>query len=103
MEGLRRFTRREFHAPADQVQIFTPTPGTISTLMYCTERNPFSGRRIFVEKTASGRERQKQILVEKKIPFRYAEKNNQATATEEKPWARTKTSRKKPKRNHPKH
>lgn len=103
MEGLRRFTRREFHAPADQVQIFTPTPATISTLMYCTERNPFSGRRIFVEKTASGRERQKQILVEKKIPFRYAEKNNQATATEEKPWARTKTSRKKPKRNHPKH
>ena len=98
MEGLRRFTRREFHAPADQVQIFTPTPGTISTLMYCTERNPFSGRRIFVEKTASGRERQKQILVEKKIPFRYAEKNNQVTLTEGKTMGKDKDVKKETKK-----
>lgn len=31
-------------------QIFTPTPSTYSTLMYYTERDPFSGKEIFVEK-----------------------------------------------------
>ncbi|MDI9570706.1 MAG: YgiQ family radical SAM protein [Pseudomonadota bacterium] len=101
IEGLRLFLRQELPATAWQVQIFTPAPATISTLMYYTERNPFSGRRLFVEKTVSGRERQKQILVEKNIPFRYAGENNRTAATEGKPWARTKGPRRKPRRNPP--
>ncbi|HUS50328.1 MAG TPA: DUF3362 domain-containing protein, partial [Candidatus Paceibacterota bacterium] len=34
----------------EQVQIFTPTPSTYSTLMYYTERDPFTGKAIYVEK-----------------------------------------------------
>ncbi|MBI4811820.1 MAG: DUF3362 domain-containing protein [Ignavibacteriales bacterium] len=34
----------------EQVQIFTPTPSTYSTLMYNTETNPWAGEKLFVEK-----------------------------------------------------
>lgn len=57
-EALRRLAIRP-----EQAQIFTPTPSTFSTLMYYTGRDPFSGRKIFVEKSQPARVRQKEILV----------------------------------------
>jgi hypothetical protein len=39
--------------------------------MYHTERDPFSGKKLFVEKEVIGRERQKKILVAKKGRIRY--------------------------------
>lgn len=62
MARLRAFATRELHARPEQVQIFTPTPSTYSTLMYWTERDPFTGKPCFVEKTVKGREAQKHIL-----------------------------------------
>jgi len=71
MEELRRFASRELAIHPEEVQLFTPAPSTISTLMYHTERDPFSGKGLFVEKTAAGRERQKKILVAKTRRFGY--------------------------------
>ncbi len=62
MSRLRKFAARELRARPEQVQIFTPTPSTYSTLMYWTERDPFTGEACFVEKTVKGREAQKNIL-----------------------------------------
>jgi hypothetical protein len=65
MESLRRFAVQERALRPEQVQLFTPAPSTLSTLMYCTGRDPVSGKRLFVEKTAAGRELQKKVLVAK--------------------------------------
>jgi len=62
MRRLQDFCRRELRLLPRQVQIFTPTPSTYSTLMYCTGSDPFSGRDIFVEKSVSGKEKQKNLL-----------------------------------------
>lgn len=102
MEALRGFASRELAIRPEQVQLFTPTPSTISTLMYQTGRDPFSGRTLFVERTAAGRERQKKILVAKKGLLRYETPQLNQTTKEEESWVRTKTSKKKPRRNLPK-
>jgi radical SAM superfamily enzyme YgiQ (UPF0313 family) len=49
----------------EQVQIFTPTPSTYASLMYYTERDPFTGERLFVEKSFKGKRRQKHIVTRK--------------------------------------
>jgi uncharacterized radical SAM protein YgiQ len=63
MARLKRFTSQKLHVSPEQVQIFTPTPSTYSSLMYYTELDPFTGQPIFVEKDARRRERQKDIIV----------------------------------------
>ena len=63
MEELRNFCRKELHLIPRQVQLFTPTPCTWSTLMYWTETDPFGKKPCFVEKSEAGRERQKAALV----------------------------------------
>ena len=62
MARLRSFALKELRTLPEQVQVFTPAPSTYSTLMYWTERDPFTGKPCFVEKTFRGRERQKRIL-----------------------------------------
>jgi uncharacterized radical SAM protein YgiQ len=62
MRHLREFAVKSLGVEPEHAQIFTPTPSTYSTLMYYTERDPFTGERIFVEKSLKGRERQKDIL-----------------------------------------
>ncbi|MBL7077660.1 MAG: YgiQ family radical SAM protein [Kiritimatiellae bacterium] len=62
MRALRGFCADKLKVKPEQVQVFTPTPSTYSTLMYWTERDPFSGKPCFVEKSVRGRERQKKIL-----------------------------------------
>ena len=62
MLRLKEFVSHELHISPEQVQIFTPTPSTYSTLMYYTGLDPFSRQPIFVEKDPARRERQKQII-----------------------------------------
>jgi len=102
MEGLRGFAIRQLALQPEQVQLFTPTPATISTLMYHTGRDPWSGRRLFVEKTATGRELQKKILVAKKGRFRYGSRGHRQITREENSWAKTRTLKKTPRKNLPK-
>jgi uncharacterized radical SAM protein YgiQ len=65
MRRLKQFVSQELHISPEQVQIFTPSPGTYSSLMYYTGLDPFSRQALFVEKDPARRERQKQIVVEK--------------------------------------
>jgi len=65
MLRLKQFTSRELHISPEQVQIFTPSPSTYSSLMYYTEMDPFSRRPLFVEKDTSRREWQKLLVTDK--------------------------------------
>ncbi len=62
MKRLKSFASRELGTVPEQVQVFTPTPSTFSTLVYWTGRDPVTGREVFVERSAKGREAQKEIL-----------------------------------------
>lgn len=62
MARLKSFSQSKLKLLPRQIQVFTPTPSTYSTLMYWTERDPFSGKSCFVEKTFRGRQRQKDAL-----------------------------------------
>jgi len=66
MQNLSSFASEELKLLPEQIQIFTPTPSTYSTLMYYTEKNPFTGEDIFVEKEMGKKERQKRIMKERK-------------------------------------
>jgi len=62
MQRLRQFASQELHIQPEQVQIFTPTPSTYSTLMYYTEMDPFTLQPVFVEKDPQRKERQKEVV-----------------------------------------
>jgi len=65
MRRLRAYIDRHLKLTPEQVQIFTPTPSTVSTLMYCTGKDPFTGDRIYVERDPVRKQRQKDILTKK--------------------------------------
>jgi uncharacterized radical SAM protein YgiQ len=62
MKSLKQFLKKELKLNPEQVQIFTPTPSTYSTLMYYTEKDPFSNNKIFVEKSLKNKRIQKEII-----------------------------------------
>ena len=66
MADLKKFASEELKTSPEQVQIFTPTPSTWSSVMYYTEMDPFSGEKIFVEKEQGRKDKQKQIVVAKR-------------------------------------
>ena len=63
MGRLKAFVSRNLHLIPEQVQIFTPTPSTVSTLIYHTGVHPVSGAPVFCEKQPKKKEKQKQILL----------------------------------------
>ena len=65
MRRLKTFASQELQISPEQVQIFTPTPSTYSSLMYYTGLDPFTLKPLFVEKDPLRREKQKQIVIEK--------------------------------------
>ena len=65
MHALRRFVSHKLKLHPEQVQIFTPTPSTYSSLMYYTELDPFTRPPIYVEKDDLRKQRQKEIVVHK--------------------------------------
>ena len=46
----------------DQVQDFYPTPGTLATCMYYTERDPFTGRPVYVARDPEEKRMQRALL-----------------------------------------
>jgi len=70
MEKLRQFTSDRLQLSPEQVQIFTPTPSTYSTLMYYTGKDPFSGRGIFVERNSLKKQLQKEVIMKRKTMLR---------------------------------
>ena len=65
MIRLKTFAREKLKTNPEQVQIFTATPSTYSTLMYHTSTDPLSQRGIFVEKERHLKEKQKEAVVPK--------------------------------------
>jgi len=66
MIDLKKFASKELRVNPEQIQIFTPTPSTYSTLMYYTEKDPFTGKKLFVEKDNGKKQKQKEIVLDKK-------------------------------------
>lgn len=89
MEALRDYTRTHLRLTPEQVQIFTPLPSTWSAVMYWTERDPFTGEPIFVEKDPQRKRRQKELVTG--APGRKG-------AAHGKPTPRRPAARKKPRR-----
>jgi uncharacterized radical SAM protein YgiQ len=62
MVDVALFLKRH-HLRVEQVQEFTPTPGTLSTCIYFTGRDPFTGARVHVPRTAEEKRLQKSLLL----------------------------------------
>ena len=65
MQRVRAYASQKLQIHPEQVQVFTPTPSTYSSLMYYTELDPFTGKALFVEKDPRRKERQKEIVTNK--------------------------------------
>jgi len=64
MEELRRFVTTELKTNPEQVQIFTPTPSTFSTMMYHTRRDIGNTKNLKVEKSMQMKQKQKDIILD---------------------------------------
>lgn len=63
MKELKDFVKTELKINPEQVQIYTPTPSTYSSLMYHTGLDPITLKPIFVEKGLRGKREQKEKIV----------------------------------------
>ena len=77
MHELKHFTKHELKMNPEQAQVFTPTPGTYSSVMYYTELDPETRKPIFVEKDTRRKEKQKEIVIDK--PYYQRRKQNGAS------------------------
>lgn len=62
MKELKQYTRDHLKLKPEQVQVFTPLPSTWSAVMYWTEKDPFTGNPVYVEKKPERKQRQKEIV-----------------------------------------
>jgi len=75
MRAMRHFASKELDVLPEQVQVFTPTPSTYASLMYYTEKDPFTGEKLFVEKNPAAKKRQKEVITgQGKTPEKYQRK-----------------------------
>ena len=81
MRSLRKFTSGKLNVSPEQVQVFTPTPSTYASVMYYTERDPFTGARIFVEKNLHRKTAQKLIITYKPAGDKSTEPSNRKPAS----------------------
>ena len=50
----------------EQVQEFTPTPMTLSTTIWYTGFNPYTGKKVYIPRDVKERKRQKDVLFRRK-------------------------------------
>ena len=62
LPGKIRRLEREGEKPVEGVQIFTPTPMTVSTCMYHTGLDPVTGEKVYVPRTFAEKKEQKRML-----------------------------------------
>jgi uncharacterized radical SAM protein YgiQ len=62
MQELKKFAGQQLEILPEQVQVFTPTPSTYASVMYYTEKDPFTGEKLFVEKNPAAKQRQKEVI-----------------------------------------
>lgn len=81
MSDLKAFSSQMLKINPRQIQIFTPTPSTYSSLMYWTELDPTTGRKIFVEKAVAKKQHQKDIVIQRNKKNWGFHKKNASIAT----------------------
>jgi radical SAM superfamily enzyme YgiQ (UPF0313 family) len=62
MHATKRFASQELGVLPEQVQVFTPTPSTYASVMYYTEKDPFTGEKLYVEKNPAAKKAQKEVI-----------------------------------------
>ncbi len=67
MERLNDFVHRELKTNPEQVQIFTPTPSTVSTMMYHTRRDYDNTRNLKSEHSMQMKQKQKDALLNNRV------------------------------------
>ncbi|MBT7191854.1 MAG: YgiQ family radical SAM protein [Anaerolineae bacterium] len=65
MRKMKNFVSSELQISPEQVQIFTPTPSTYSSVMYWTEMDPWTLEPMFIEKDPNKKRKQKDIITQK--------------------------------------
>lgn len=88
MQALKRFASQELDVLPEQVQVFTPTPSTYASVMYYTEKDPFTGENLFVEKNPAAKQSQKEVITGHNPP----PSQHQQSGGQNKPSRRQKSS-----------
>jgi len=78
MEELSAFARNRLGTNPEQIQIFTPTPSTVSTMMYHTRRDYRNRRDVACEHSVQMKQRQKDIVLKGKGGRRNAREGRKA-------------------------
>ncbi|MBI5072261.1 DUF3362 domain-containing protein, partial [Candidatus Woesearchaeota archaeon] len=74
MEKMRRYCE-DHNIYVNLTQVFTPTPGTLSTAMYYTGENPMTREKIHVPRTFREKKNQKNIIMGMQSPDEIADEN----------------------------
>lgn len=62
---MRRLSQKARHLHTDQVQDLTPTPMTLSSVMFYTGRDPYTGDKLYVARSQDDKRRQKAYFFRK--------------------------------------
>ena len=65
MRALSQRVLGKLHFTLEQVQDLTPTPMTLSSVMFYTGENPYTGERVFVARSQDDKRRQKSYFFKK--------------------------------------
>ncbi len=76
MVDLKKFVSKELKLNPEQVQVFTPTPSTYSTLMFYTGLDPWTLEPLSVEKEPNKKKLQKEALTSKRYQQSRPNQNN---------------------------
>lgn len=67
MRALSQKVLGRLHFNLEQVQDLTPTPMTLSSVMFYTGENPYTGERVYVARSQDEKRRQKQYFFKNKV------------------------------------
>jgi uncharacterized radical SAM protein YgiQ len=79
MKALSQKVLGRLHFELEQVQDLTPTPMTLSSVMFYTGENPYTGEKVFVARSQEDKRRQKAYFFGEKEPRRGTRKQGAAT------------------------
>jgi uncharacterized radical SAM protein YgiQ len=65
MQALSHKVLGKLHFTLEQVQDLTPTPMTLSSVMFYTGFNPYTGKKVFVARSQADKRKQKQYFFSK--------------------------------------
>ncbi len=79
MKALSEKVLGRLHFELEQVQDLTPTPMTLSSVMFYTGENPYTGEKVYVARSQEDKRRQKAYFFGEKEPRRGTRKQGAAT------------------------